>query len=270
MKPYAEVIGDPIAHSKSPLIHNFWLAKLGIDAEYRATHVRPDELADYFTRRRGDAEWRGCNVTIPHKEMVLTLLDEIDETARSVGAVNTIVRREDGNLIGSNTDAESLVAELSDELNSIAVAEFGAAVIGAGGAARAVLHAFARHSVTGVTIAARDIAKANALLDAFGLDGYSQGLTEDIETSGILVNASPLGMVGMPELTTEFTGRPLVFDLVYAPLETSLLRSARARGLPTLDGLVLLIGQAALAFAKLFGVERPLGVEAELRALLTA
>ena len=111
-RPYAEVIGDPIAHSKSPAIHNFWLAKLGIDAEYGACRVRPDELADYFARRRGDAEWRGCNVTMPHKQAVMPLLHSVEEPAALVGAVNTIRPSLDGLQVGHNTDVAGFLEPL--------------------------------------------------------------------------------------------------------------------------------------------------------------
>ena len=111
-RPFAEVIGDPIAQSKSPAIHGFWLGKMGIDADYRACHVRPDELADYFSARRADPDWRGCNITMPHKQAVLPLLDGLDPAAERIGAVNTVVRRGDGSLIGANTDAPGFIDPL--------------------------------------------------------------------------------------------------------------------------------------------------------------
>lgn len=269
-RAYAEVIGDPIAHSKSPLIHNFWLERLGIDAEYRATRVVRSVLADYFAMRRKDSFWRGCNVTIPHKEASISCLNGLDGAASSVGAVNTVIPREAGRLAGYNTDVEALAHELEGTLNFLAAAEIGAAVIGTGGAARAILGVYRRYGLSHITIVARDAVKATSLLSEFGLNGSVQGLDQKLAVGGLLVNASPLGMTGQPALDLQFSGSPLVFDLVYAPVETPLLRAARSRGLATLDGFVLLIGQAALAFHRLFGVERPVGVEQELRALLTA
>ena len=136
-RPYAEVIGDPIAHSKSPLIHNFWLEKLGIDAEYRACLVRPDELADYFARRRGDAEWRGCNVTIPHKVSAMEHVRVRKGTRMMVGAINTVVRGPDSRLEGANTDIVGIVRPLE----AIGASGGTMVVIGAGGAARAAVAA---------------------------------------------------------------------------------------------------------------------------------
>ena len=146
-KPYAEVIGDPIAHSKSPLIHGFWLEKLGIDAAYRAAHVTPDGLADYFEKRRADPAWQGCNITLPHKEAALDHVEDRGELRTSIGAINTVLR-EDGVLIGTNTDAAGFYAPISAlELGGADVA-----VIGAGGAARAVLFALKRIGVANVTL----------------------------------------------------------------------------------------------------------------------
>ncbi len=146
-KQYAEVIGDPIAHSKSPLIHNFWLEKLGIDAKYRAAHVKPDGLADYFGKRRSDTAWQGCNITIPHKEAALDHVEDRGDLRTSIGAINTVLR-EDGLLVGTNTDAAGFYAPISGlELEGADVA-----VIGAGGAARAVLFALKRMGVANVAL----------------------------------------------------------------------------------------------------------------------
>ena len=138
--PYAEVIGDPVAHSKSPMIHNFWLAKLGIAAEYRKTHVRPEDLAEHLARRRGDAGWRGCSITMPHKQAVMPLLDTVSRSASRIGAVNCVYVQA-GRLIGENTDVDGVVEPLLLEANRIGgyadhVATY-VQIIGAGGAARA-------------------------------------------------------------------------------------------------------------------------------------
>jgi len=131
-RPYAEVIGDPVAHSKSPLIHRFWLDRLGIDADYRATRVAADGLADYFARCRADPDWRGCNVTMPHKLAVLDHVADPGDLGRSIGAANTVLRQRD-RLIATNTDAAGFYAPLAD----IDLAGAPVAVIGSGGAARA-------------------------------------------------------------------------------------------------------------------------------------
>ncbi len=282
-RPYAEVIGDPIAQSKSPLIHNFWLGKLGIDAEYRACHVQPGELADYLTRRRGDAEWRGCNVTMPHKQAVMPLLDVVDPEASAIGAVNTVVCEPDGRLVGYNTDAVGFLEPLRVELAQPHLFRM-ARILGAGGAARAIVAALAGQGFT-LVLAARDPGKARALLDELAPGGEHHAVelaqfappTEfEFDDRGqlfdLVVNASPLGMAGQPPLQFDFSHVPpgsTVYDIVTHPLETPLLSEARQRGLPTIDGLAMLIGQAAVAFEKFFGRPAPRQHDAELRALLT-
>ena len=138
---YAEVIGDPIAQSKSPAIHGFWIEQLGLEADYRRCHVTADGLADYLTARRGDAAWRGCNVTMPHKQAVMPLLDAIDPLAARIGAVNTLVVEADGRIRGDNTDAPGFVAHLDQSLGADWPERTGgsALVLGAGGAARAIV-----------------------------------------------------------------------------------------------------------------------------------
>ena len=146
-KPYAEVIGDPIAQSKSPAIHNFWLEKLGIDAEYRACHVTSDSLADYLEVRRADPDWRGCNVTMPHKQAVMPLLDTIEAPADAIGAVNTIYPVSGDGLAGTNTDANGFLEPLRPELEGEHYFRM-ARILGTGGAARAIVTALAGHGFT--------------------------------------------------------------------------------------------------------------------------
>lgn len=264
-RTYAEVIGDPIAHSKSPLIHNFWLKKLGIDAEYRACHVRPDELKDYFARRRGDADWRGCNVTVPHKIAAMAWVDSVASGAQAIGAINTVVC---GNgLVGHNTDIAGFLEPLGNQRFDVVT------VIGAGGAARAVLAGLASRGVRWVSLQNRSVDKAQALLAEFELDGCAVALGEVVPTAELLVNTSSLGMAGQPEVPSLeqcVADGGLIYDIVYAPLETGLLKAARARGQKTIDGLAMLIGQAAVAFELIFGQPAPRLHDAELRALLTA
>jgi shikimate dehydrogenase len=281
--PYAEVIGDPIAQSKSPAIHGFWLKSLGIPAEYRAAHVTPDGLADYIAARRADPHWRGCNVTMPHKQAIIPLLDAVDPQAARIGAVNTVVRGADGRLTGYNTDAEGFLEPILPLLNQRHLYRM-ARILGAGGAARAIVAALADHGFT-LVLAARDPAKARALLDELAPGGEHhavdlahfapetdfafddrQGLFD------LIVNASPLGMAGQPPLDFDFSHAPpgsVVYDIVTHPLETPLLAEARARGFPTIDGLAMLIGQAAVAFEKFFGQPAPRDSDADLRKILT-
>ena len=282
-QPYAEVIGDPIAQSKSPAIHGFWLDKLGIDADYRACHVRPEELEAYIAQRRADPAWRGCNVTMPHKQAVMSLLDRIDPEAARVGAVNTVVPGDDRTLTGFNTDVAGFLEPLQPLLAQAHLFRM-ARVFGAGGAARAIVAALAGAGFA-VVLAARDPAKARALLDELGRgnDDHAVALSHFApptdfafdDRDGIcdlVVNASPLGMAGHASLNLDFSHVPpgsVVYDIVTHPLDTPLLISARERGFATVDGLAMLIGQAASAFEKFFGQPAPREDDAELRALLT-
>jgi len=292
-RPYAEVIGDPIAHSKSPLIHNFWLAKLGTDAEYRACHVTKDGLTDYFRERNNDDHWRGCNVTMPHKQAVVPLLDRVSPEAERIGAVNTVVMR-NYYLEGHNTDGAGFMEPLKellpedqhvgrDPLYRIA------ALIGAGGAARAIADALYHAHFTIISYS-RDSEKADRAIGQYiGDKDLVCSLTDLVwETSeartrqplpaepnriDLFINASPLGMVGHPPLDVHpprLIENEIVYDIVTHPVDTPLLQTARKAGLRTIDGLEMLIGQAAVAFELFFGEPAPREHDAELRALLTA
>ena len=283
-RPYAEVIGDPIAQSKSPAIHNFWLGKLGIEAEYRACQVPVDALAGYVSRRAEDPDWRGCNVTMPLKQAIVPLLGRLELGTELVGAVNTVVPRRNGLLIGSNTDGAGFLEPLRDDLSKRHLFRM-ARVFGTGGAARAIVAALADQNVV-VVLAGRDPAKARALLDEIDPDGehHAVDIAHFAEPTDfafddragcldLIVNASSLGMAGQPPLLLDFTHVPpgsIVYDVVTHPLDTPLLQQARAAGLRTIDGLAMLIGQAAVAFEKFFGQPAPRRHDAELRTLLTA
>jgi shikimate dehydrogenase len=281
---YAEVIGDPIAQSKSPVIHGFWLESLGLAGAYRHAHVRAAELADYLATRRVDPDWRGCNVTMPHKQTVIPLLDRLDPLAARVGAVNTIVRGEDGSLTGYNTDVEGFLEPLRPLLARTHLFRM-ARIIGAGGAARAVVAGLAAEGLV-LVLAARDPAKARALLDELDPDGEHHAVALDHFASptdfafddragclDLIVNTSPLGMTGQPDLAFDLSHAPpgsLFYDIVTSPVDTAWLARARAAGFRTIDGFAMLIGQAAAAFRLFFGVEAPRDRDAELRARLTA
>lgn len=269
MKPYAEVIGDPIVQSKSPLIHGFWLEALGIDAEYRAAHVTPEGLAAYFESRRADPAWRGCNITLPHKQAALDYVEDRGGVRQSIGAINTAFRAEDGVLIGTNTDAGGFYAPIA----GLDLEGAHAVVIGAGGAARGILFALSKVGIGRVTIQNRNVLKAAALLSSFGIKGEAVPLGTKLPEAKLLVNTSALGMAGHPPLEIDLSPLPddaVVYDIVYTPLETDLLAQADARELDTVDGLDMLVGQAALAFELFFDAEPPRDRDDELRALLTA
>lgn len=284
MTVHAEVIGDPISHSKSPLIHNFWIEKLGLDAHYERCHVTPDGLEEYFRSRRDRQDWRGCNVTIPHKQAVMPFLDSVDPGAARIGAVNTIVRAPDGALAGYNSDGAGFLEPLRPWLADRHLLRM-ARIIGSGGAARAIAHAFRGEGFT-VAMIARDEEKTRVILDEIGeknsgmtatLQSWSVPIEFDWgDTEGrldIVVNATSLGMKGNPPLAIDFSHVPpnaILYDIVYAPLETALLAEARRRGLRTIDGLEMLVGQAAVAFELFFGQPAPRHYDAELRTLLTS
>jgi len=283
--PYAEVIGDPIAQSKSPAIHGYWLARLGLDAEYRACHVTADGLPRYLAERRDDPAWRGCNVTMPHKQAILPLLDRLEIGAELIGAVNAVVPRRGGMLAGSNTDAAGFLEPLRPLLEKEHLFRM-ARVLGTGGAARAIVAALAEQGVV-IVLAGRDPAKARALLDEIDPEGEHHAVDiahfadetdfafDDREGCfDLIVNASPLGMAGQPPLRFDFSHAPpgsVVYDIVTHPLETEFLKQARAAGFRTVDGLSMLIGQAAVAFEKFFGRAPPRSdADRGLRALLGA
>jgi shikimate dehydrogenase len=268
-RPYADVIGDPIKHSKSPLIHGFWLEALGIDADYRATHVVPADLAAFIAARRDDPLWRGCNVTLPHKIAVMDHVADPGDVRASIGAMNTVARDEAGHLFGTNTDAGGFYGPLAD------VPLSGAPVIvaGTGGAAHAVLFALSRLDVGPVTLLARNPLKGAALLARFGLKGEVRPMDAALSPAQLFVNTTSLGMVGQPSLTPDLSPLPedaVVYDIVYAPLVTPLLAAAEARGLQTVDGLEMLVGQAAIAFELFFGAAPPRDRDEELRERLLA
>jgi shikimate dehydrogenase len=264
---YAEVIGDPIAHSKSPLIHNRWLATLGIEADYRVAHVTSDGLPEYIAARADDPLWRGCNVTLPHKIKVMDHVADPGGIRDSIGAMNTVARDESGALFGTNSDVGGFYMPIAD----LPLAGEHAIVVGSGGAARAVLFALSRCAIGDVTLLARSPLKGAALLARFGLKGQVISMTTALSPAQLLVNTTPLGMVGHDPLTLDLdhVGQDcVVYDLIYTPFETKLLRAAAEAGLETVSGVDMLIGQARIAFELFFGVPAPDDGDEELRTLL--
>ncbi len=267
--PYAEVIGDPIRHSKSPQIHRFWLATLGLAGEYRATHVAAADLAAYIDSRRDDPDWRGCNVTIPHKIAIMDHVGDPGDVRGSIGAMNAVLRDRDSQLTGTNTDAGGFYAPIA----GMPLTGASVAVVGTGGAAHAVMFALSRIGVGPVTVLARNALKGAGLLARFGLKGRVQALDAPLPPVALLVQTTQLGMTGQAPLDLDLAPLPsdcLVYDVVYSPLVTPLLAAAQARGLPTIDGLEMLVGQAALAFELFYGAAPPRAADNALRALLTA
>lgn len=280
LPPVAGVIGWPIAHSKSPIIHRFWLEKLKLDGDYSRFPVPPERLGAAL-RALPALGLRGVNVTVPHKQAVIEHLDRVDPIAARLGAVNTVVV-EDGALVGYNSDAPGFLEPLQPLLGRAWLFKM-ARIIGTGGAARAIAHALHDAGFL-IVIIGRDLDKARALHHEFGADDNLIGTVDSFrrpldfewtDRSGVLdlvVNATTLGMIGEPPLDLHLSNVPpgaIVYDIVYSPLETPLLRDARAAGHRVIDGLSMLIGQAAVAFEKFYGVAPPRDHDAELRARLT-
>lgn len=272
MTTKAFVIGHPIAHSRSPFIHASWLAEHGIDGSYEAFDLAPAELPAFFERLRS-GEFAGGNVTIPHKEAVFALCDEVDPLAQTIGAVNTLVVR-DGKVFGSNSDYLGFLGNLdaarpgwSDGLKS-------AIVLGAGGAGRAVLVALRSRGVKAVHILNRTKANADALVASIDGPFTAHGMgdfTELAPQAGLVVNTTSIGMDDSQFENLDLGLLPkaaLVTDIVYVPLVTPLLADAAALGLPTVDGLGMLLHQAVPGFEAWFGV-RPV-VTADLHHEIAA
>lgn len=258
MTTKAFIIGHPIAHSRSPLIHGTWLDQHGIDGSYEPFEVLPEALPAFFERLRS-GEFAGGNVTIPHKEKVFALCDSVDPLATMIGAVNTLMVRE-GKIHGTNTDYLGFLGNLDAEAPGWSDGPNDALVIGAGGAARAILVALLRRNGGRVHVLNRTLANAKALVEeidgpfeAHGFEDFAR-LAPQI---GLVVNTSSIGMHGTRFDWLDLGLLPksaLVTDIVYAPLITPLLADARAHGLKVVDGLGMLLHQAVPGFAAWFGV----------------
>lgn len=264
------IIGWPAGHSRSPLIHNYWIKQHGLDAEYRKEPVPPEKFADFVGHLR-DHGYVGANVTVPHKEAALAV-SAPDERARAVGAANTLWY-DDGTLRSTNTDVVGFLANLDNATPGWDRGLETAVVLGAGGGARAAIFALLAREVQRVYVINRTVARAEALQKQFGArvkPAAWDEITGLLGGAGLLVNTTTLGMAGQPPLEINLRCPPslVVADLVYVPLETPLLAVARERGLRTADGLGMLLHQAVRGFELWFGV-KPV-VTAELRALVEA
>ncbi|MBM6593913.1 shikimate dehydrogenase [Microvirga pudoricolor] len=272
----AFVIGQPIQHSRSPLIHGHWLRKHGLDGSYEGIEVAPQDLARFLKSFAANG-YAGGNVTIPHKEAAFAVVDRRTSRAERLRAVNT-VWVEDGVLWGDNTDVEGFMANLDQSLGEgWDAVEGGALVIGGGGAARGVVAGLQERGIRPIRVANRTAAKAADLvrdLDPTGQDLEAvawEDLNEAARQAGLIVNTTSLGMAGQPPLDIALTdAKPgaIVADIVYVPLKTPLLATAEARGLRIVDGLGMLLHQAVPGFRRWFGVEPR--VTPELRALIVA
>ncbi|WP_439816632.1 shikimate dehydrogenase [Zavarzinia sp. CC-PAN008] len=266
----AGVMGWPVGHSRSPFIHNHWLATYGIDGAYLPLAVQPQDF-EQAMRALPLLGFRGANVTVPHKEAALACADEVDAVARRIGAANTLVVTADGRIRATNTDAFGFIENLRERAPGADLA-VPAVVLGAGGAARAVIVALLDAGAPQVVLANRGRARAEALAESLGgairvVDWADRAAA--LEGAGLLVNTTTLGMAGQPALDLDLAALPhqaLVTDIVYTPLMTPLLAAAQARGHRVVDGLGMLLHQARPGFAAWFGTE--VTVTPDLRALV--
>lgn len=264
------VVGWPIAHSRSPLIHNYWLKRYGIAGEYRREAVPPEQFAAFVTSLAARG-YVGANVTVPHKEAALAL-SRPDDRAKAVGAANTLWL-DGGVLRSTNTDVEGFLDNLDASAPQWDHGLASAVVLGAGGAAHAVVYGLIGRGVGRIVIVNRTRSRAEVLRERFGSRVHvaDWGDAAALADTGLLVNATTLGMTGQPQLPIDVAQLPdqtVVADLVYVPLRTPLLRAARDRGLRTADGLGMLLHQAVRGFALWFG--KTPEVTGELRALVEA
>jgi shikimate dehydrogenase len=271
----AGIMGWPVAHSRSPLVHGFWLDETGTDGAYVPLPARPEHI-ERALRALPILGFRGCNLTIPHKQTALHIADRVEPSARRIGAVNTIIVAPDGTLDASNTDMFGFSENLREAVPEWQPAAGPAVVLGAGGSARAVVAALTNAGVTEIRIVNRTLSRAEIV--ARDLETSATRITvhpwSEVSSlqrhAGLLVNTTSLGMSGEPRLVLDLL-LPLtapVVDIVYVPLETDLLSAARRRGNPVVDGLGMLLHQARPGFEAWFGT--PVRVTPELRVRIVA
>jgi shikimate dehydrogenase len=255
----AGLLGFPVAHSRSPVIHNHWIARYGLQGRYVLFAVPPAQLADAL-RGLAVLRMRGCNVTTPHKQAVMPLIDHIDPLAKQIGAVNTIVVEDDGTLRGFNNDGNGFVQSVRDAKPGWRPDTGPITVLGAGGASRAVVASLAAQGAREIRVVNRTHARAQELQSQFGPPVVAvawDGREAALEGAALLVNATDQGMAGKPALDIDLARlrtEAIVGDLIYVPPETPLLQAARQRGNLTVNGLGMLLNQARPAFNAWFGV----------------
>jgi shikimate dehydrogenase len=251
------VIGWPISHSRSPLIHNYWLRELSIDGSYERVAVAPENLGDFIINLSANG-YAGCNVTIPHKELAISAVDHIDASVKAIGALNTIYVR-DNKTYATSTDGEGFVRNLRTWIPEFEPSGKNITILGAGGSAKAIIERLLRSDVNRIAVINRTDSRAQDLQDIFGpkiIPTKPTSITSTLQSCDLLINTTSQGMVGQPELEIDLAPLPksaIVADIVYVPLKTKLLKDADARGLRTLAGLGMLLHQAVPGFELWFG-----------------
>ena len=255
----AGVMGWPIAQSRSPILHNYWIEKYNLSGRYVPLAVRPERLADAI-RGLPALGFRGCNLTMPHKQLAMTMVDEVTDTAKRIGAINCIVVGDDGRMSGTNNDGNGYVLSVQEVAPQWKPSDGPIAILGAGGAARAIIVALVERGARDLRLINRTFEKAERLAKEFSpnikpitWDKRSEAISDVV----LLVNATDQGMIGKPALDISLdrlSKQTLVSDLIYVPPETSFLAAAKARGNVTINGLGMLLHQARPAFQAWFGV----------------
>ena len=266
----AGVMGWPVMHSRSPMLHNYWFKRHGLAGTYVPLAIRPEGLAAAL-RALHPLGFAGCNLTIPHKQQAMTIVDEVDVLARSIGAISCVVVRPDGSLSGTNNDCYGFIQSIRQEQPGWRPDAGPIVVIGAGGGSRAVCYGLAREGAKEIRLVNRTLARAQAIAGEFGdpIEALPWESRHDtLEGAAMVVNTTSQGMVGMPALDIaldKLPARALAADIIYIPLETPFLAAARRRGNPTINGLGMLLNQGRPAWKAWFGIEPE--VTAELRAM---
>ena len=267
----AGVMGWPVMHSRSPLLHNYWMRQHGLAGTYVPLAIEPDKLPAAL-RALPAFGFAGCNLTIPHKQAAMAVVDSVDDVAKRIGAISCVTVGSDGSLAGSNNDCFGFIENLKQAVPGWRADAGPAVVLGAGGGARAVCYALALAGAKEIRVINRTLERAQGLADEFGqpLTALAWNKRNDaLSDAALIVNTTSLGMVGQPTLDLRLDAAPksaLAYDIVYVPLETPFLAAARARGLKTVDGLGMLLHQGRPAWKAWFDIETQ--VTPELRQLL--
>jgi len=267
----AGVMGWPVMHSRSPLLHNYWFKQHGLTGTYVPLAIAPATLAAAL-RALHPLGFAGCNLTLPHKQAAMTVVDEVDALAKNIGAISCVIARPDGSLAGTNNDCYGFIENLRQSQPGWRADAGPVVVIGAGGGARAVCYGLAQEGAREIRVVNRSLARAQEIANNFG--GPLKALPweqrhDALDGAAMVVNTTSCGMVGQPALDLKLdklSKNALAADIIYIPLETSLLAAARARGNPTVNGLGMLLHQGRPAWKAWFGIEPQ--VTAELRELL--